>query len=325
MPQLKTAIALIIFNRPSTTEKVFEAIRQAKPPQLLVIADGPRANRPDELEKCTAARAIIKKVDWECEVLTNYSDVNLGCKKRVSSGLDWVFQNVEEAIILEDDCLPNPTFFLYCEELLKRYRDDERVMAICGSNPIFQSSEPELNQKISEYSYYFSRYCYCWGWATWKRAWQHYDVQMKFLPTALDKGLIKNVLGNEKDVEPWKNTLLEIYNGQIDTWDHQWTFTCWLQSGLSIVSNINLISNIGHGAEATHTTNPDSKYANIPTQVMKFPLSHPPYIIRDVDADDYAQKKLFSPDLSARIKIAISKWINKKFWVKMYTKLASNY
>ena len=148
--QLNTPVVLIIFNRPDTTAKVFEAIRQAKPSQLLVIADGPRPEKPGEAEKCAATRAIIDRIDWDCEVLKNYSEINLGCQQRVSSGLDWVFQTVETAIILEDDCLPHPTFFRFCAELLAKYRDEPRVMAISGDN--FQCGQNSETDK----SYYFS-------------------------------------------------------------------------------------------------------------------------------------------------------------------------
>src|SRR4028118_433764 len=184
---MKTPVVLIIFNRPAQTEKVFEVIRQAKPPKLLVIADGSRAERPGEAEKCAAARAVIDRVDWDCEVFKNYSDVNLGCDPRISSGLNWVFETVEEAIILEDDCVPHPTFFRYCEELLERYRHDARVMNISGQNVLF-------GRHRTEYSYYFSRYTLCWGWASWRRAWQYFDVDVKLWPEIRDQNLIKNVL-----------------------------------------------------------------------------------------------------------------------------------
>lgn len=168
---VSTPVAFFIFNRPVLTEIVFEAIAKAKPKKLLVVADGPRF--AEEEEKCQKARAaVIDKINWECEVLTNFSDRNQGCKYRVSSGLDWVFSEVEEAIILEDDCLPAPSFFRFCETLLARYRDDERVMTISGDN--FQ-----LGNSRTEYSYYFSKYTHIWGWASWRRAWQHYDVDMK--------------------------------------------------------------------------------------------------------------------------------------------------
>src|SRR5215831_3805810 len=158
---MRTPVALIIFNRPDVTERVFAEIAHARPRKLLVIADGPRFNRPGEAEKCTATRAIIDRVNWECEVLKNYSDVNLGCGGRESSAMIWIFEQAEEAIILEDDTLPQPTFFRFCEELLEKYRDDERVMHISGDNWLF-------GQKRISDSYFFSHYCLSWGWASWR-------------------------------------------------------------------------------------------------------------------------------------------------------------
>ncbi len=130
---LTTPVAFIIFNRPDTTSKVFEAIKQAKPKKLLVIADGPRINKPGEAEKCKQTRAITEQIDWDCEVLRNYSENNLGCRNRVSSGIDWVFENVDEAIIIEDDCLPNPSFFRFCQELLGKYRNNDEIFLISGN------------------------------------------------------------------------------------------------------------------------------------------------------------------------------------------------
>src|SRR3989344_7840291 len=170
--KLTTPVAFLLFNRPETTARVFAASARAKPPNLLVVADGPRANRPGEAELCAAARAVIEKVDWDCEVVTHFSEVNLGCKCRMSSGVDWVFQTVPEAILLEDDCLPHPSFFRFCEEMLEGYRNDERISMIGGTN--FQKG-----RERSPDSYYFSRYTHIWGWASWRRAWQKiYDVEM---------------------------------------------------------------------------------------------------------------------------------------------------
>lgn len=152
-----------IFNRPDVTKKAFNEIRKVQPDILLVVSDGPSHHKQGEAEKCLETRAIIDQVDWDCKVLTNYSDVNLGCAKRILSGLDWIFGNFERAIILEDDCLPDPSFFPFCEELLERYKNDDRVMSISGQNSQFGRSR-------TSYSYYFSRYAHCWGWATWRRA-----------------------------------------------------------------------------------------------------------------------------------------------------------
>jgi tetratricopeptide (TPR) repeat protein len=293
--QLKTPICLIIFKRPDTTEKVFEAIRQAKPPKLLVIADGPRTNRPGEAEKCAAARAIINRVDWDCEVLTNYSDTNLGCRHRVSSGLDWVFDLVEEAIILEDDCLPHPTFFQFCEELLERYRHDEQVMVIAGNN--FQ-----FGRNRTEYSYYFSRYSHCWGWATWRRAWQHYDNEMKLWPQARYGNLLAEILQNSQAASYWSINFQGVYEG-FNSWAYPWKFACWIHNGLTILPNINLVSNIGFDQEATHTTVINT-FANMPTEAISFPLQHPPVVIRNTQADDFTEKIMFSGTWSKPVQMA---------------------
>lgn len=291
---MKTPVAFLIFNRPDTTEKVFEAIRKAKPPKLLVVADGPRSDRPEEAEKCQATRAIIDRVDWDCEVLTNYSEVNQGCKKRVSSGLDWVFNHVEEAIILEDDCLPHLSFFRFCEELLNYYRDDKRIMVISGDN--FQ-----FGRKRTEYSYYFSRYNHCWGWATWTRAWQYYDVEMKLWQQIRDGNWLRCLLEKPRAVKYWSKIFQATYEEDINSWAYRWTFACWLQNGLTILPNVNLVSNIGFGAEGTHTKNSRNPFANLPYENMFFPLKHPPFIIRDSEADKFTQNNNFSPALKQRL------------------------
>ena len=279
-------VVFIIFNRPETTIKVFAEIAKARPPKLLVIADGPRANHPDDVEKCAAVRAMIDNVDWDCEVLTNYSDVNLGCKRRVSSGLDWVFDTVEEAIILEDDCLPHPTFFQFCEEMLNKYRDDKRIVMISGDN--FQ-----FGRKRTEHSYYFSRYPHIWGWASWRRAWKNYDIDMIVWPEIRDGGFLQDLLGTKISAWYWKNRFENAYKGKIDTWDYQWTFSCWIQSALSIIPNVNLVSNIGYNMKAVHTNIKD-KFAEMEIETMKFPILHPDYVLRDSRADHFVENKMFS-------------------------------
>ncbi len=295
---MKTPVTFLIFNRPDTTEKVFQAIRQAKPPKLLVVADGPRSDRPGEKEKCAAARAIINGVDWECEVLINYSDVNLGCKKRVSSGLDWVFDTVEESIILEDDCLPNPSFFLFCEELLERYREDNRIAVISGQNVQF-------GHKRTHYSYYFSRYNHCWGWASWRRAWQNFDYDMQLWPLIKENGWLKDILKDEIAVKYWTKIFQDTYDDKTNSWAYRWTFSCWTQNHLSILSNINLISNIGFAREATNTKKDVSIFSKIPTEEIYFPLKHPPFIVQDVESDDFTQRTLYCPPLINRINTKI--------------------
>lgn len=175
-------IIFMIFNRPDTTKQAFETIRAAKPKKLLVVADGPRPGKPGEADKCAATRAIIEEVDWDCEVHRNFSDMNLGCRQRVASGITWAFSLVDKAIILEDDCLPSQSFFRYCAELLDRYEHDDRVMMVSGNNHLFGHTD------VAE-SYYFSRYPHCWGWATWRRAWMKYDLNMSQWPELRDRKL----------------------------------------------------------------------------------------------------------------------------------------
>ncbi|RAM53010.1 MAG: glycosyltransferase family 2 protein [Hapalosiphonaceae cyanobacterium JJU2] len=308
--RLKTPVAFIIFKRPDTTERVFEAIRQAKPAKLFVIADGPRNDRADEPEKCEATRAIIDRVDWECEVLKNYSDTNIGCAERLPSGLDWVFNQVEEAIILEDDCLPHPTFFQFCEALLEKYRYDQRIGTIIGQNV-------QLGRRRTEYSYYFSIYNRCWGWATWRRAWQNFDFDMKLWPEIQESRFLNDILVDPKSVKFWQQIFQDTYDSRINTvWDYQWTFSCWLQNQLSIVPNHNLISNIGFGQNATHTKHTKGSfvktYASMPTEPINFPLKHPPYIIRDLESDRFMQKNFFDyGNFLTAIKAVIKKKIMK--------------
>jgi hypothetical protein len=281
---LQTPVAFVIFNRPDTTERVFAEIAKVRPVKLLVIADGPRASRPGEADKCAQTRALIERVDWPCEVLLNYAEQNLGCRKRVSSGLDWVFQQVEEAIILEDDCLPDPTFFAYCEQLLERYRDDRRVSMICGDN--FQFGRPR-----GDGSYYFSKYAHIWGWASWRRAWQSYDVNASLWPTFESSGNFDAMtLPVERD--SWRAAFNGVHSGTVDTWDYQWTLSCWCNSMFAVMPQVNLISNIGFGPGATHTTG-TSIYSTLPLESMTFPLRAPSITAPSAAADGFTAKTMF--------------------------------
>lgn len=302
--ELKTPVAFIIFNRPDTTEKVFSEIARARPPKLLVVGDGPRANREGEAEKVAAARAIIKRVDWPCEVLTNYSDANLGCKVRVSSGLDWVFEQVPEAIILEDDCLPHPTFFRFCEEMLDRYRDDQRIGMISGDN--FQ-----FGYTINDDSYYFSSINHIWGWASWRSRWQHdYDVRMASWPKVRGEGRVTDWTADKSERDSLTDIFDRVHQGDIDTWDYQWNFSSRLNGRMSIMPNVNLISNIGFGVEATHTTG-KSEFSNIPAVPIKFPLKHPTMFFVSRFLDDIFNKRVAQKSLKNRFKSLVKKILIK--------------
>lgn len=293
---LRTAVALIIYNRPKITARVFDAIASVQPERLFVIADGPRADRPQDAERCAETRKVVERVDWPCDVLTNFAPGNLGCRVRVSSGIDWVFSTVEEAIFLEDDCLPDPTFFLFCEDMLARYRDDTRVMHIGGSNfqgrPIGASS-----------GYYFSRHVHVWGWASWRRAWRHYDVRMAEWPGVRAHHL-KDVFDSPADQKLFTRLFDRVADGTLDTWDAQWTLACRLQSGLAVIPHTNLVSNIGFGTAATHTRDEEHPVANLATSPIAFPLRHPTLVLADRAADQRTTR-VFRSSLYRRARTAL--------------------
>lgn len=274
---LDTPIVFLIFRRPDLTAQVFEQIRAARPAKLLVVADGPR--NAEEAPLCEQARKVTEQIDWDCEVLRNYSDINLGCRERMASGLTWAFEQVEAAIILEDDCLPHPSFFRYCETLLNYYRHDDRIMAITGDNH-------QDGQQRTSYSYYFSKYPHCWGWATWRRAWKHWEFNRQKWIEFRDGGLMKFVCDDPYEEKYWTDIFnLLFLEGEPSSWNYAWTFACWSQGGLTALPHVNLVSNIGFGADATHTFG-ESKFANILTQDIG-EIYHPPFVIRHKDADMY--------------------------------------
>ena len=288
---LLTPVVLQIFNRPQCAEQVLAAVAEVKPKRLFVVADGPRGR--EEAEQCNAARALIAKVDWDCEVLTDFSPTNLGCEGRVSSGLAWVFNTVEEAIILEDDNVPHPTFFRFCEELLHKYRHDDRVMMINGTN--FQ-----FGRRRTKCSYYFSRYSSTWGWASWRRAWRYYDRQMGLWPALRHTPWLNEILGHPEAVTYYHDIFQRTYGGQINTFAYRWKFALWAHNGLVVVPSVNLVTNIGCGKGATNLTNPNRPSANVPTTEMGFPLRHPPHIVRDVAADRFFFEKMYAGNRAAQ-------------------------
>lgn len=259
-------ILFLVFNRPDRTEQVFATIKQARPAKLFIAADGPRPQVPTDAQKCQLVRSIATKVDWPCEVKTLFREKNLGCKVAVSEAIDWFFDHVEAGIILEDDCLPDASFFPFCTELLERYYDNDEVMMIGGSNS--SGAWKCLN------SYFFSKYGRLWGWATWRRAWAKYDVNIKSWADPKNKEIIKNRIGH---TGYWKEKSWlydRLYQGQKDTWDYQWEYAMFLHGGITVVPENNLIENIGFGADATHTFTKD-KTLVIKSSHVNFPLSHP--------------------------------------------------
>lgn len=284
----ETPVAMVVFNRPDTTARVFEAVRAARPRRLLVVADGPRPGRDGEAERCARTRAIFDRVDWPCEVERELSEANLGCRRRLSSGLDWVFSRCEEAIILEDDCLPEPSFFPYCEALLARWRDEPRVMAITGDN--FQRGRVR-----GDASYYFSSLVHVWGWASWRRAWRRYDESLASWPERRATGWLRGLLGSERAAAHWTRVFDRVRAGEIGTWDYQWTYAVWEANGLVATPNVNLVTNIGAGADATHTTDAANPNLALPTRPIALPLRHPPALEADVAADAWVHLAMYWP------------------------------
>ena len=268
-------ILLIAWRRPSSTKLVLDQIRKAAPKHLYIACDGPSVERPGEKDKVLAVRELIRaSIDWPCEIKTLYSDFNQGCRVGVSSAISWFFKHEEEGIILEDDCVPHPDFFAYCDELLDRYRNDTRIWWISGTNA-------RLDSIRSDESYLVSRYGLCWGWATWRTRWAHYDRDLLSLSSFLKSHGFDSLFSDRRQAHFWKKQLIRLRDSQhLDTWDYQWSYTCLINGGLSVVPSSNLVSNIGFDQDATHTKN---SYGALCTQATQsiMPLRHPEFLLPD--------------------------------------------
>jgi hypothetical protein len=253
---IKTPILFIVFNRLDTAKEVLAAIRNARPGKLFIAADGPRALKAGESERCAEVREfVLAAIDWPCEVKTLFRDGNLGCGRAVSGAISWFFSEVEEGIILEDDCVPSASFFPYCEELLERYRNDERVMHIAGHNPLGVTRKGRT-------SYYFARNQHCWGWASWRRAWAKYAFKIEDLEDFIARGAIQRIFDGRQAQEYWLSVFAKMAKLEIDTWDYQWTYAIFKNGGFCINPARNLITNIGFRGDGTHTMDRYSYFSN---------------------------------------------------------------
>lgn len=270
-------VLFMVFNRPETTRRVFDAISKAKPQRLYIAADGPRDEQ--EEKKCDETRAICNAINWECSVQKLFRNNNLGCKRAVSEAITWFFQHEESGIVLEDDCLPADSFFGFCSSLLKRYMHDDRIAHIGGVN--FQKG-----MKRGEASYYFSRLTHVWGWAGWRRVWQHYNAAIPSFPAFEQQGMINNIAGHKPFANNWLHSFRNVYEGITDTWDYQYAYLNLINNGLSIVPNKNLVSNIGVGQASTHTA--AHPFQNMPLEEMD-ELTHPKFFVADTEADIHSQ------------------------------------
>ena len=311
---MQSPVAFILFNRPGVTERVFAAIRAARPPELFLIADGPRPNVADDPARCAAARDVAGKVDWPCQVHRKFADTNLGLRRNVSEGLDWVFAQTEEAVILEDDCLPDPSFFRFCDELLERYRADPTVGMICGTNLAPNEIAPG-----DDASYYFSRYCIIWGWATWRRAWRCYDREMKEWPSLGKNGWLNDKVATSTAVNFWRRHFDDCHQQHPDglnTWDIQLVFAFWRHQMRSIVARKNLVRNLGIGAEATHTRQPLGETAS--SSSLEFPLRHPAQTTVHEKADRHVQAEVFEAltlwqRIYWKLQLPLPIWVVRRF------------
>lgn len=290
-----TPVVFLVFNRPGPTRRVFEAIAKARPAQLLVVADGPRTHRRGEAELCQQVRAIAQNVSWPCEIRTNFSETNLGGPERIISGLNWAFDMVEEAIILEDDCLPDPSFFPFCQELLGRYRSDSRVGMISGNN--FTGRPLRTG-----HSYYFSQMTHTWGWATWRATWRRHDRNLNDWPEIKRNKLLFEVFDDRSLIAFWSARFEEMHSKTgPQPWDYQWFYTNLVHNSLCITPAVNLVTNIGFGPDATHTFDPDSPLV-LPSHSLDWPLRHPPSLLALRSMDRYEQR-LVAPSILIPIRV----------------------
>lgn len=301
---LPVAILFLVFNRPDNTAKVFDAIRNVRPDRLYIASDGPRDDRLGESETVSLVRSIASQVDWPCEVKLLYREKNLGCKVAVSSAISWFFQSESEGIILEDDCLPNLDFFKFCKELLEKYRYDERVGIICGTN--LYNLNQILPAASSKESYYFGRSASIWGWASWRRVWEEYDVNIS------EWANLKNSKAYRKNFtrRKWKficNVFDKTYAGKVDTWDYQLGFLLLKTNRLCVIPNSNLIKNIGFNADATHTRNQFAHESKNEIGSLRWPLVDPVGIFADNTKDNFLD--LLSSSRVTRYFIMIYKFI----------------
>jgi hypothetical protein len=279
MKQFWTPILFIVFNRIDTTQRVFNEIKKRQPRFLYIAADGPRSDKEGEAEKCQQVRDIIKQIDWDCELKTLFRNENLGCAKGPSTAITWFFENEEQGIILEDDCLPHPDFFIYCEELLEKYKNQENVALIGAIN--FQDGI-----KRGDDSYYFSAHPHIWGWASWRRTWAGYDLFLKNYSLEEYKKALFRYYPSGNVTKSYIDTFQIMKKQGNDAWDYQLTAHIWREHGICIIPNVNLVLNIGFGDNSTHTKNMDKTYSAVQLSSI-LPLTHPSEIKRNLEADNY--------------------------------------
>lgn len=304
-------VLFLVFNRPDVTQQVFDEIKRARPSRLYVAADGPRAHKEGERERVEAVRKLTTQVDWDCELKTLFREENLGCKMAVSSAIDWFFEHEESGAILEDDCLPNPSFFRFMAEMLEHYKDDDRVMKIAGANYI--GDDYSQNQ----YDYFFSHYAHVWGWATWRRAWKHFTLEMTAYEEVKEKDLLQASFSCEGEAKHFWNVWEMTREGKLDSWAYRWQYALYIQSGMTVVPRKNMVSNIGFGVDSTHTSDKGHPLENFPKADMDFPITHPDFLLWDKEADRKFYERFLILPFSVQFKLALQKVIPPDTYAKM--------
>lgn len=266
---LKTPILLITFNRPEHTKRVVEAIMASKPKELYVFQDGAREGNESDSVKCAEVQKVVLDLskDTDVELHTFYSKKNLGCGPGPATAITWFFDHVERGMIFEDDCLPSPSIFTFYEELLERYKDDERISIVTGTNALSKWRSRRLDYVFSKHGG-MTMGC----WASWRRAWKMFDFEIKSWGDQDCKNKFRTNVG-EMRFPLWENILDEYYaQPPRDVWDYQWAYARILNGTYSIVSTVNQMSNIGFGEESTHTPNADDRRSNMQTFTCRIPL-----------------------------------------------------
>jgi hypothetical protein len=276
-------VLLLGFNRADLFSEVLMAVRAAAPRELFVSLDGPRAGNTADAERCAEVRGVAEAIDWAPAVHINARDGNLGCGRAVSSGISWALARVERLIVLEDDCLPDPSFFPFCDELLERFAADERVMQIAGCN------WGAAAERYGGFSYAFNSFAPVWGWATWRRAWEMYEYRLESWPRFKQSGLLDGIaLGRRfRSMMRYEWDVVHAGGG---TWDHQWQYAVMRNNGLSVSPSHNLCVNLGLRADATNLNEADFVFSKLPLESMEFPLRHPPEVARNPAVDALFEK-----------------------------------
>lgn len=300
MKNKETALLIIIFNRPDLTAQLYSQLEIQKPAKLYIVSDG--ARNDNERIIIDESRAIFERISWNCNVKKNYSDVNMGLRKRIVSAIDWAFDEEEQLIILEDDCIPHPEFFPFCEAMLDKFKNNKEILTINGCN-----LNPALTYENRE-SYFFSRYANSWGWATWRRAWFLFDRDLSGLKKPEINTLLKSHLTSPlRATIYWRYKLNEVETNRLNSWAYRWMFTLFVNKALAVVPKTNLIRNVGVDARSTNTRG-YLHYINLPTSDMNISEVVEPEILEpNYIYDSWVENSIYSKSLEYRFNWIIQK------------------